>query len=43
MSVTEKTCTEKETIVVEMSTQNSSSSKGCVDVGFPKVPDLSFS
>ena len=35
MSVTEKTATEKERIVMEMSTQNSSSFKSCVDLGFP--------
>ena len=35
MSVTEKTSTEKERIVMEMSTQNSSSFKSCVDLGFP--------
>ena len=43
MSVIEKTSREKERIVMEMSTQDSSYFKSCVDLGFPEVPDLSFS
>lgn len=43
MSVIGKTSREKEIIVMEMSTQNSSYFKSYVDLGFPEVPDLSFS
>lgn len=44
MSAIEKKCLEiRKKLVIELSTQNSYHFKSYVDLGFPEVPDLSFS